>query len=333
MVSPVTVIDQRPAAEMPGPSTKFFGIDNLLIYQRDPLAAFEHYAAYGDASHVALGLYHLYFFNHPDYIHDILVTQADKFNRWSRQKEVVGKVVGNGTFNADGDQWRKQRKLVQPAFHHKRIQTYADVMIRETQRLIDSWQTGQEYDLAHEMLKVTMAIIAQTMFGADVQGMEATISHALTVCMETETRQMEAIIKVPDWLPLPRKLAFRRAIKTFDDLIYGFIRARRATGEDTGDLLSMLLLAADEEHGGTMTDREVRDEALTLFSAGHETTANTLTWTWHLLAQYPEVEAKMVEEIERVLVIARRPCKTCAACPTRKWCSKNRSGSIPRLLG
>ncbi len=287
----------------PGPANRLWGLANLYNIQGARLLPFaERLASYGDVSYCKLGPYSLYFFNHPDYVHEILIEQADNFYKPSLQKRVFRQVIGDGTFNADGPFWKQQRKLVQPAFHAKRIQAYVDIMVKETSALLDSWQPGREarqLDLYQEMLKVTMAIIAQSMFGADVKGQETQISRALTTCLDTQTRQMQALIQIPGWIPTPRHLKFKKAIKFFDDLIYAFITERRQSQEDRGDLLSMLLLAADEAH--SMSDKEVRDEALTLFTAGHETTANTLAWTWLSLSRHPEVEAKLVEEIKRVL--------------------------------
>ncbi|HLY26106.1 MAG TPA: cytochrome P450 [Aggregatilineales bacterium] len=299
-------LDRQPGhsgALPPGPSNRFWGLENLYHFQGARLLTLaQRLACYGDAAYCKLGPFPLYFFNHPDSVREVLVEHADSFYKPRRQKEVIGQVIRDGTFNADGPYWKQQRRLVQPAFHAKRIEAYADIMVNETSALLESWdlgQTAREVDLYQEMLKVTMAIIAQALFGAEIKGQAAAISHALKVCMDTETRQMQSLIRVPQWVPTPRHLEFGQAIKFFDQLIYGFIHERRQSQEDRGDLLSMLLLAADEAH--TMSDNEVRDEALTLFSAGHETTANTLAWTWLLLSQHPEVERKLAEEVRRVL--------------------------------
>lgn len=286
----------------PGPASRVFGVDLLLKQvQPDMLSFLDSMAAFGDVSYCRLGPLTLYLLNHPDLVHEMLVTQADSFYKWSVQKRVIGQVIGNGTFNTDGDYWKQQRKLVQPAFHMKRVQAYLETIVNETQQLTDTWQSGQEYDLLHEMGKASMSIISKTMFGAAIAGREEAIAHALRVCLATETQQMQALFNLPNWIPTPSHVRFQAAIKMFDDLMYEFINTRRESQADNGDLLSMLLLAADEEHGGTLTDQQVRDEALTLFSAGYETSANGLTWTLPELSKHPEVEAKLVEEVRRVL--------------------------------
>ncbi len=284
----------------PGPSNTLPEIiSHSLHFQRDMIGFLDQMATYGDMVYVRVGPVHGYLMFHPDYVHEVLVAQADKFHKMGIQKKVIGKVIGNGTFNSDGEYWKQQRKLVQPAFHAKRIAAYADVIVSETEQAINSWQPGIEYDMSREMLKITMGVISKTMFGTDIAGRQEVISHALDVCLAEETRQMTALYNLPDWLPTPNQIRFRRAIKLFDDLMYEFINTRRQSDEDRGDLLSMLLLAADEEH--RMNDQEVRDEALTLFSAGHETSANTLTWTLAELANHPEVVTKLREEVDRVL--------------------------------
>ncbi len=292
----------RPGSKLPpGPPHPLFGLGMMNAVQHDFLGFLDNMASYGDLSYTPLGYLRWYQINHPDLIHEAFITQADKLHKWRVQKKVIGQVIDKGTFNIDGEHWKRQRKLVQPAFHFKRIAAYLETMVEETSRLLDSWQVGHEYNMLTEMPKATMAIICRTMFGAEVYGNEDVLSRELGVCLHTEAEQMQALVRLPAWLPTTKHRAFQHAIKTLDDLIYGFIQARRASGEDTGDLLSMLLLAADEDHGGTMTDKEVRDEALTIFSAGHETTATALTFAWALLAQNPEVEAKLTEEVTRVL--------------------------------
>ncbi|MHB8625165.1 MAG: cytochrome P450 [Aggregatilineales bacterium] len=297
-----TAITIHPATQRPpGLPNTLFGMINMIDLKRDNLGFADRMARYGDVSFAKIGPYALYLLNHPDLIHQVLVEQWEKFNKWHVQKQVIGQVIGNGTFNIDGEYWKQQRKLVQPAFHAKRIAAYADVIVDETRRVIDSWQMGAEYNLSQQMYNVAMTIISRLMFGADVQGREEEISQALTTCLEIETQQMQALFRLPAWLPTPAHLRFQRAIKLFDGLMNHFISARRRSNVDTGDLLSMLLLAADEERGGHLSDKEVRDEALTLFSAGHETSANTLSWTWVELAKHPEIEEKLVEEVRRVL--------------------------------
>ena len=296
----------RPANQRPpGPHGAWFGLLNLARLQQNPMGFAEKMAAHGDLSFAQLGPIAMYLAVHPDLVHDILVEQWEKFNKWSVQKKVMGQVVGNSSFNSDGEYWKSQRKLVQPAFHHRQVAGYAEIMVEETTRLIDSWQPGTEYDLLQGMFGLTMAIITRTVFGADIHGRERAVSQALTICLESEADQMVSPIHLPTWVPTPAHRRFKKAIRFFDDLMSEFIDARRqptADGNERADLLSMLLASTgDEGSGPHLSNQEVRNEALTVFSAGHETSANALGWLWVELANHPEVETKLVEEINRVL--------------------------------
>jgi cytochrome P450 len=191
--------------------------------------------------------------------------------------------------------------LVQPAFHYKRIANYADVMVDYTRQMLDTWSNGETLNIAQEMMKLTMRIVGKTLFDADVSDQADSIGAAITIGIESAGERITRIIQPPDWLPTPKNRKRRHAAQVVENTIMGFINERRASGEDKGDLLSMLLMAVDEEDGGQMTNKQVRDEAITLFIAGHETTANALAWAVYLLAQHPEIEAKLANEIQAVL--------------------------------
>ncbi len=235
----------------------------------------------------------------PEYIESVLVTQSNNFVK-SKDYRAMRRVLGNGLLLSEGDFWRRQRKLIQPAFHQGRITAYAQIMIDYTQRMLASWSDGQALDMHEAMMRLTLGIVAKTLFDADVSHEAEGVEAALTVLMGKFLRQAGMALLLPTWVPLPTSQLLKRAVGRLDKVIYGIIEQRRASGQLSGDLLSAFLQAQDDEGVG-MTDRQLHDEIMTLFLAGHETTANVLSWTWLLLGQNPETEQKLIEELERVL--------------------------------
>ena len=275
----------------------------LRRMRRNPLAFLEEVAQYGPIAHFRIGRQEVFLLSDPAGIEDVLVTHAASFHK-GRALERAKRTLGEGLLTSEGAVHLRQRRLVQPAFHKARVAGYAEAMIRAAHATRERWQAGMPLDLAAEMNRLTLAIVADTLFGAQVgSGSDtARVQQAITDVME-----MFDLVLVPfaDWLvhlPLPRMRRYRAAQQALDDVIYGIIAARRASGEDRGDLLSMLLNAQDTEGaGGGMTDQQLRDEVITLFLAGHETTANALTWTWVLLAGHPEAERHLHAELDAVL--------------------------------
>lgn len=283
----------------PGPTGSFGNLAFARRFSRDPITVFNELAQYeADLLYYKLGPFPVYMVKHPDLIHDVLVKKAKSFQKWTRQKQVFGKFDGNGLVNSDGDFWRRQRKLVQPAFHHKRIRAYADVMVEYTQNHIESWRQTDTLDIGKAVSHLTRDIVTKTLFDADVSDETRKIGDAIEVIQVMAFEQFGAMIPAPDWLPTVRKRREREAIAYLDSVIYRFIRERRESGnlQDRGDLLSMLLMAVEDGEG--MTDVQARDEAMTLFIAGHETTATALSWVYYLLAAHPEVEAKFLAEVD-----------------------------------
>ncbi len=243
----------------------------------------------------------LYFLNDSDLIHQVLVAQADKFEKSPRFKRGTRKLIGQGILTSEGEFHKRQRKLVQPAFHHQRIAAYADVMVDYSVRIAGTWHDGQTVDMHHEMMTLTREIVAKTLFDADVSADGDKIAEAITIGIENTSQNAASLFSVPDWLPTARNRRGREAVAIMNNVLTTMINEHRASGIDQGDLLSMLLMAVDEENGGTMTDQQARDEAMTLFIAGHETTANATAWTWYLLSQHPEVETRLIAELHAVL--------------------------------
>lgn len=243
----------------------------------------------------------VYFLNNPNLIQQVLVAQADKFSKSPRFKENTRRLIGNGILTSEGEVHRRQRKLVQPAFHYQRIAAYGQTMVDYTERMLQSWHDQQTLDMHAEMMALTRDIVAKTLFNADVSAEGDQIGKAISFSIENTAQRNLSLLNAPDWLPTPRNRKRNESIAIMNRMLTRIIQEHRATGTDQGDLLSMLLMATDEENGSQMTDQQARDEAMTLFIAGHETTANATAWTWYLLSQHPEVEAKLMAELQSVL--------------------------------
>jgi cytochrome P450 len=237
--------------------------------------------------------------NRPDCIESVLVTQHNNFEK-SKDYRALRRVLGNGLLTSEGEFWRRQRKLVQPAFHQGRIAAYAEVMVAYTKRMLDSWKDGQTLDVHEAMMRLTLDIVAKTLFDTDVSREAQDVGDALQVLMGKFMRQAGFAFLLPASVPIPTTRYLRRAVGQLDRVIYEIIRRRRGSGQTSGDLLSVLLQAQDDEGLG-MTDRQLHDEIMTLFLAGHETTANALSWTWLLLGQHPDAEEKLAEELRGAL--------------------------------
>ena len=254
---------------------------------------------FGDLVYMRLGPQHAYVVSHPDAIRDILVTHQSNFTK-SRMLERAKVLLGDGLLTSDGEFHTRQRRLVQPVFHRDRLARYAQDMVSCAEQTARSWATGAEVDIHREMTRLTLAIVGRTLFSANVTSEADEIGHSMTEILSLFDTLLLPFSEWIQKLPIPPVRRFEKARNKLDRIIYGLIAERRKSQADAGDLLSMLLLAQDENHA-QMTDKQVRDEALTLLIAGHETTANALTWTWYMLSQNHEAEAQMHEELHRVL--------------------------------
>jgi cytochrome P450 len=242
--------------------------------------------------------YRIYFINHPDLIEDVLVTQARKFAK-GRVLKKNKRLFGAGLLTSEGEFWLRQRRLAQPAFHRARIASYAAAMVVAAATHTEAWNDGEPCDLHAEMMRLTLQIVGKTLFGVEVNHEAQEVGRALESLMELNS-DFRRLMMVPSWLPTPTNLKAALAVRRLDKIIYRIIAERRALGGDHSDLLSLLLDAQDDD-GSRMNDQQLRDEALTLFLAGHETTAVALSWTWWLLARHPEVERGLHEELSSVL--------------------------------
>ena len=294
----------RSTVRPPGPRRPMLGA--LISPGRDPLKLFARLAGtYGDVVHFRLGGERVFFINHPQHIRDVLVTNQRNFTK-SRGLERAKKLLGEGLLTSEGAAHLRQRRLLQPAFHRDRIAAYAGVMVDHGDRLQSRWHDGDTLDISKEMMRVTLSIVGKTLFDTDVESKADHVGVAVTEVLETFWFSLLPFQRLIDQLPIPVLRRARAARARLDSLIYSMIAERRAEGGDRGDLLSMLIASQDEDGGKGLTDLQVRDEAMTLLLAGHETTANALSWTWYLLSQSPAVEAAMHDEIDRALE-GRRP--------------------------
>jgi cytochrome P450 len=269
-------------------------------FQGNPLEAFRKLCdEYGETYMFQFGEGRGYMTSNPDLMHEVMVTKASSFqkDRDLKNKKVgLARFLGNGLLTSDGEFWKRQRKLAAPALHIKRIAAYAETMVDYTLKMLDSWRDGARLDISHEMTNLTMMIVAKSLFNVDASRDAERVGAAVEVVQTVAGR----VQMIPAWVPTPSELRKRHARRELDEIIYRLIADWRAKGEDNGDLLSMLLLAEDD-NGDHMTDEQARDEIVTLFLAGHETTANALNWTFTLLAQNPDVEAKLHDELDSVL--------------------------------
>ena len=270
--------------------------------RHDPLAFISGLArSYGDISHIVAAGEHIVLLNHPQLVKDVLVTNQRNFRK-GRGLERARRLLGDGLLTSEGDTHLRQRRLIQPAFHKERITSYASAMTEYAVRVQQTWTDGARIDASEEMMRLTLGVVGRTLFDADVESQARDVGEALTDVLASFWTTMLPFPDLLEKLPIPVLKRGKAARARLDAIIYGLIAERRKSPGDRGDLLSMLLLAQDEEQGGRgMTDRQVRDEAMTIFLAGHETTANALAWTWYLLSQSSEVEARVHEEVDRVL--------------------------------
>ena len=280
----------------PGPRGHFlFG--NLPEFASDVLGYLTFCAReYGDVTRLRLGTYEAYLLNHPDLIDEVLRKQREKFVKHRFFWQHVRAIFGTGLLTSEGEFWLRQRRLAAPAFHPDRIATYGDVMVAYTDRCVDGWSDGEVRNVHEDMMRITMEIVSKTLFDADVATDVDELGRQFEIVLREIAARFRRPFKVPDWVPTPRNLRYRRGIRSLERFVYRILAERRKDPRDRGDLLSMLMAARDED-GQAMSDAQLRDELVTLFLAGHETTAIALSWTWHLLAHHPMVKDHLVKEL------------------------------------
>jgi cytochrome P450 len=285
----------------PGPKGKLItGV--MREFNRDTLGFIERcYRDYGDVVRSRFLYLHAYFLYNPADIETMLTTGAKSYRKArSLRSPFFYRLVGNGLVTSEGDFWRRQRRLAQPAFHRQRISSYGDIMVEYTTRAIAKWKDGEQRDIARAMTRLTLEIVVKTLFNSDVSSDADHVGAMLSEIVKPFASQATLKWIADNRLPTPGHRRYFNAVSEIDRVVFRIIAERRASGTDEGDLLSMLLQAQDED-GSQMSDAQLRDEVMTLFLAGHETTALALSWSWYLLAKNPEAEKKFHAELDEVL--------------------------------
>jgi len=270
-------------------------------FNRDTLGFITRCRDYGDVVRSRFLYVYAYFLYKPDDIETMLVTNARSFRKArSLRSPFFYRLVGNGLVTSEGDFWRRQRRLAQPAFHRQRISSYGSVMVEYTNRAIAHWQPGEQRDISRDMTRLTLEIVVKTLFNSDVSDDADHVGRTLSELVKPFASQATLKWILDNRLPTPAHRRYFKMVSEIDRIVFRIISERRASGSDEGDLLSMLLAAQDED-GSQMTDEQLRDEVMTSFLAGHETTALALSWSWYLLAKHPAIEAKFHNELAEVL--------------------------------
>ncbi|BBD58133.1 cytochrome P450 [Nostoc sp. HK-01] len=275
-------------------------VGHLQQLGQDPLGFLSRCRDYGDIVPLQLGLTPACLVTNPDYIEEVLKNRTDFIK--SRGLRSLKTLLGEGLLTAEGESWFWQRRLAQPVFHQKRINVYSQIMVDYTNQMLQRWGDGETHDIHADMMRLTLEIVMKCIFSAEVDAGEAkVVAHALDVAMNWFESKRKQNFLVWEWFPRPENISYRQAIAQMNEAIYKLIQQRRNSKEKTNDLLTMLMEAKDEQTGQQMDDKLLRDEVATLMLAGHETTANTLSWTWMLLSQNPQVREKLQSELCQVL--------------------------------
>ncbi len=277
-------------------------LGDLPAIRRDALGLLARAARLGDVARLRLGR-DVFLLNHPDHVQRVLVENHANYRK-SYFYERLRPLVGDGLLTSEGDDWKRKRRLAQPAFHKERLAGFVEVMAHHTGALLERWAAvaarGAPVDVAADMMRLTLTVVGHALFGSDLLDRAARTGRALTTALRITNERFFALLYVPPWVPTPRNLRFARALRVLDGLVNEIVSARRGQ-PPRPDLLGMLMAARDEEGGAKLGDRELRDEVMTMVLAGHETTANALSWAFYLLAQDPEVDARLHAECAAVL--------------------------------
>ena len=278
---------------------------NLLALRRDALGMLlDARLRFGDVTRFRMGprVYHL--LAHPDDVRRVLVTHERQYDKVTPSSARIRGFSGESLLTADGPPWKRRRSLIQPAFQQRQMADYHLGMVASAEELLERWsaeaRAGRTVDVASEMMRLTFTIVARALFGADVRGDLESVERAAGVVLGHTYRRLEQIVPVPLWFPTPGNFRFRRELAALDRLVERIVAERRRTPA-SNDLVSRLIEARDEKTGESLTNRELRNETIALLLAGHETTANALTWTWHLVGRHPEVAAQLRAESEQTL--------------------------------
>jgi cytochrome P450 len=278
-------------------------IGHAINYRLDPLNFYTRCAEFGDLVKLRFGSHPVYFLNHPELIKDVFVTHGSSFLLRSKGREsrFFAPLFGNGLSTSEGSFWRRQRRLTQPAFNRTRFNRYGDIAVELTERFIETWRSGDVFEVSTTMTRLMREIVAAITFGNDGTKNSHIIEDALAASMaEYDHRNHNWLLYLlPEKFPTPKNLRYQRATKQLNGLVYELIHRRSNENEDTGDMLSMLLQVCDD-NGNGMSEIELRDELVNIL-VGHDPIADVFTWAWWLIAQHPDVEARLTEEWQSVL--------------------------------
>jgi cytochrome P450 len=265
----------------------------------------EAHQTYGDVVRLRLGPRTALALFHPEHVYHVLVKRRENFTKQARGYKKLRKLLGNGLLTSEGDFWLRQRRLAQPAFAPQRLAGFAAAMVTAAEEMTRTWsepaRLNQPVDIAAEMMRLTLRIVGETLLGADVTGEANDVGAALTLVLEEMSRRIHTPWDFQERMPTPKNRRYEQAVERLNQAVHRIISERRQRSAAGDDLLSMLMAAKDEETGLRMTDQQLRDEVMTFFLAGHETTAVTLTWTWYLLSKHVDVRRRIEEEVDRVL--------------------------------
>lgn len=295
------MLNPRPTLRnLPGPRGHWL-LGALPRMRRDMLGFFEQcFREHGDIAYFRLGSRRAILLSDPDAIEQVLVTENRRFIK-NYGLQFLKPLLGNGLLLNEGDSWLRQRRIIQPAFARPRVETYATAMVECTERMLATWRDGEERDIAADMLRLAMEIAGRTLLGIDVTGRYSEMTRHLEAITGDFLRRFAAPLPLPDWVPTRANRRLLATVRKLDALLQALIDERRATGQSGGDFLSLLMAARDEDDGRGISDKQIRDEVMTMFLAGHETTANALSWSWYLLAQNPAEQSRVYEESSRVV--------------------------------
>jgi cytochrome P450 len=290
---------------LPVPTISLFSLFRMMPqFRRDALATFVDISKRYEGLVRFKGFWTSFLITDPSHVEYVLQTNSRNYRKGRIYKELIPS-TGEGLFVTDGEVWRRQRRLAQPAFHKSRIEGFARIMTDTTEEMLERWaessSSGPPLEIDSEMTRLTLGIVSRALMSRDLSDDANVVSGSFEVIREYMMHRLTSFIKLPQNLPLPRNRRFREAVAQADSVIYKLIAGRRKESTDTGDLLSMLMAAVDEETGETMSDKELRDQALTIIGAGYETTTQALVWTWYLLARHPNIEQKLHHEIAEEL--------------------------------
>jgi len=277
-------------------------IGSLLDFRRDRFSlALRVARQQGELAELGMGFFKLLMVSSPAAAHEVLVEKADAFKKSAGLSIFAKPLLGEGLLTSEREVHKRQRRMMAPVFAHKRIAGYGDVMVAKTETAAKRIASRATTDLADEMMRLTLDIVGKTLFDAELAGDASTIGTSLTQAMEQMMNALIRLVPLPPIVPPPGNLRMRRSVRSLDDVVFSMIRERRASGVDRGDMLGMLLATRDADDGTVLDDREIRDQAMTIMLAGHETTANALAWTFYLLARNPEVRERLEREVDAVL--------------------------------